>query len=259
MNKKSLVVIPARLGSTRLPSKPLLKETGKYMIQHTYEAVVKSKADKVVVATDHISIVEAVESFGGIAVLTKDTHFAGSDRVAEVALMFPEYDIVINMQGDEPEIHPHMLDDLIEIQRQTNAFISTICCPFSGDWYNNCILPSTTKVVLGQTVPSSTHNIKKAIYFSRALIPYYRGNNQDLTAGNSYYLHMGMYGFSQKSIAEYVKLAPSLLEKTESLEQLRAIENGYEIICGVVNSSAVGIDTPDDYVAFVERMKKKSL
>jgi 3-deoxy-manno-octulosonate cytidylyltransferase (CMP-KDO synthetase) len=259
MKKKSLVVIPARLASTRLPGKPLLKVTGKYMVQYVYEAVSSSKADKVVVATDHQSIIDAVNSFGGEAVLTKDTHFAGTDRVAEAATMFPEYDIIINMQGDEPEIQPSMLNDLIEIQAQTNAFISTICCPFSGDWYNNCALPSTTKVVLGKKIPSDTHDIRKAIYFSRALIPYYRGNNQDLSAGNNYFLHMGMYGFSQKSLAEYVKLAPSLLEKTESLEQLRAIENGYEIVCGIVESSAVGIDTPADYDAFVERMKKKPL
>jgi 3-deoxy-manno-octulosonate cytidylyltransferase (CMP-KDO synthetase) len=259
MKKKSLVVIPARIASTRLPGKPLLKETGKYLVQYVYEAVCRSKADKVIVATDHSSIIDAVHSFGGEAVLTKDSHFAGTDRVAEVAAMFPDYDIIINMQGDEPEIHYSMIDDLISIQEQTNAFISTICCPFGNDWYNNCILPSTTKVVLGEKINSSTHDIRKAIYFSRALIPYYRGNNQDLSAGNTYYLHMGMYGFSQQSIAQYVQLSPSLLEKTESLEQLRALENGYEIVCGIVNSSAVGIDTPADYLAFIERMKHNPL
>lgn len=258
MNKKSIVIIPARLLSTRLPNKPLLKETGKFMIQYAYEAACQSIADKVVIATDDQSIVEATTSFGGLAVLTKNTHLTGTDRIAEVASMFADYEIIINLQGDEPEVQPENINQLINIQNETNAFISTLCCLFQKDNYHSCALPSTTKVALGNKLLNYKHEIRPALYFSRSLIPYYRINKQDLLSNNNYYLHLGIYGFSQQSLAQYIKLPAGNLENTESLEQLRALENGYQILCGIVSSASAGIDTPQDYQNFVNRIKKNS-
>lgn len=256
MQPKSIIIIPARYESLRLSGKALLKQTGKFLVQHVYEQALKTKADKVIVATDDTRIKKAVESFGGVAVLTSNQHPSGTDRVAEAAAMFPEYKIIVNLQGDEPEVDPAAVDLLIDIQMQTNAFMSTLCCEFAGDIYLNCQLPSCTKVVLGKKMEVEGHEgVHQALYFSRSLVPYYRANNQDLDEHNSYLLHMGIYAYSPESLAAYIKLKVGTLEKIECLEQLRVLENGHQIVCGKVKSSHVGIDTLDEYEKFVERYK----
>jgi 3-deoxy-manno-octulosonate cytidylyltransferase (CMP-KDO synthetase) len=208
----------------------------------------------VVIATDDVRIKDAVESFGGEAIMTSNAHPSGTDRVAEVAAMLPKYDVIVNLQGDEPEMDPQAVNLLIDIQQTTNAFMSTLCCEFSKEQYLNCQLPSCTKVVLGKAKSIANDlEVRQALYFSRSLIPYYRSNGQDLDEHNRYFLHIGMYAYSRESLAAYVKLAQGELEQIECLEQLRVLENGYQVLCGTVATSHVGIDTLDEYKKFVIR------
>ncbi len=255
-NKKSLVVIPARFNSTRLEAKALLRETGKYLVQHVYEQAIQSHANKIIIATDDMRIKDVVQSFGGEAILTSSGHPTGTDRVAEVSALFPEYDIVVNLQGDEPEVDPKLIDTIIAIQKEQDSFMSTLCCPFDINNYQNCNSPSSVKVVLGQKIPSKEYNIKQALYFSRSLIPFYRANNQSLNCNNQYFMHIGIYAYSRASLAQFVKLPTGKLESIESLEQLRILEHSLTILCGIVTSAHVGIDTREDYDLFIKRYNK---
>lgn len=248
---KSIIIIPARYNSTRLPGKLLLDKTGKSLIQHVYEKATQSIANKVIVATDDLRIKQTVERFGGEAVLTSPTHPTGSDRIAEAARMYPEYEVIVNLQGDEPEINPKDIDMLIEIHSNNSAFMTTLCYEFNPKDHPGYTLPSCTKAVLGQHVSEAKYKVQKALYFSRHLLPHYR-SHQDLDT-NTYNLHLGVYAYSQASLAKFINLSPGKLEQIESLEQLRVLEHGHEVLCAFVENAHAGIDTQEEYEEFVGR------
>ena len=238
-----VAVIPARYASTRLPGKPLLKETGKYLIQHVYESVRACRdLDRVIVATDDDRILQAVRSFGGEAVMTSPHHPTGTDRIAE-AVRDVECARIINVQGDEPEIEPALLTTLIGLLEK-GAEMATLATPFKNP--ADAIVSSRVKVVIDRH-----HN---ALYFSRARIPYANGNGTTSPA----LLHLGLYGYTKGFLQRYVTLDRTALEQAERLEQLRALEHGYKIKVGIVPwNSAGGVDTPEDYAAFVKRLRER--
>ncbi len=238
MNFKVVIVIPARYASQRLPAKPLLKETGKYLIQHVYESASKSqKAQEVIVATDDKRIFDAVISFGGRVEMTSEHHKSGTDRMAEIASKV-HADIYVNVQGDEPEISPIAIDELITtLQNQTEASVATLVYPLAPEPAKN---PNIVKVVCDQN--------GYALYFSRARIPYPReGDGEDFLG------HIGMYAYYRNFLLSYPELPPSRLEKIEKLEQLRVLESGHKIIVATTNYRSQGIDTREDYDAFLKR------
>lgn len=253
---KAVGIIPARLQSSRLPRKLLLDETGKPLLQHTWEAACgASSLDDVWVATDSEEIAFAVGEFGGQAILTGD-HPSGTDRIAEaVRLLELPHEIVINIQGDEPEIDPAHIDELFESLASSEGSSSdcqmaTLACPINSIEVLND--PSCCKVVVSQD--------GRALYFSRSPIPFSRDTPADQIMNNQqdtspWRLHIGMYAFQRDFLQQLTKLPRSPLEELEKLEQLRALEAGAGIRVVDVASCTVGIDTPDDYARFVERFR----
>lgn len=248
----SYVVIPARYASTRLPHKMLLAETGKPLIQHTYEAAIRAKCPSgVTIATDHEEIFNAVKRFGGNVVLTDPNAASGTDRIAEVARTMENVDIFINVQGDEPEMNPDSIDLLIELlEKQPDVPMATLCTPIRSR--KQLEDPSCVKVV--------RDNNGRALYFSRSVIPHPRNwSDEMLTCEPAlFYLHLGLYAYRREFLLKMSSLPQSPLETTESLEQLRVLSHGYPILCGVIDHPAVGIDTPEDYAAFVNRVGRNS-
>ena len=243
----ALIVIPARYASTRLPGKPLLAETGKPMIQHTYERAAATGA-QVLVATDDARIADAVRGFGGEAVMTRADHETGSARVAEAAAD-RRTGVIVNLQGDEPEVEPEAIGRLIDLHAAASrsdrpAFISTLVSAFRED--ADPASPDAVKAVL--SVPDA-HGVRSALWFSRALIPHRRAR------AAAPLLHIGLYAYSPASLAKLGDLAPTPAEQAESLEQLRVLEHGHRIAATVVPPAAPGIDTPEDYAAFVARTR----
>lgn len=258
---KTLVVIPARYGSTRFEGKPLKDETGWPLIRHTYEQVKKaSLVDHIVIATDDQRIMDVVESFGGQAIMTSDQHPSGTDRIAEaVSKLDDHYDIIVNVQGDEPEIEPDVIDKIITLHQKSGAFVSTMVCPFAQDknsGHGSPEDPSCVKAILGGGV-TNLDTARFALYFTRSLAPYPRDTQGKIKDSTQYYLHIGMYAYSPESLQAYVNLPQSFLEKTESLEQLRVLENGQAIAVDIIPQGTPGIDTPEDYAAFIQRWKEK--
>ena len=250
---KAAIIIPARFASTRLPGKPLLADTGKPLIQHTYEQAKKSRrASRVIVATDDVRIFDAVHGFGGVAVMTAATHETGSARVAEAAAT-TDAEIIVNLQGDEPEIDPGDLDRLIDLQAAGHGFASTLACRFPAGIASGAGSPddpSAVKVILGEPLGA---NAFRAIYFTRSLCPYPRGDDGLIADPQKYFLHVGVYAFSAASLEAFASAPPGALEQMERLEQLRILEMGEIIVAGVVDKAAPGIDTPEDYSGFVKR------
>lgn len=244
MQLKTRIVIPARLKSTRLPEKLLLNETGKTLIQHTYEAATKSSlADDVIVAADSREIVDVVESFGGKAIMTDANHPSGTDRIAEVARQDDQFDIYVNIQGDEPEIEANSIDLAIDtLKSQDNIGMTTLARPISDPALIS--EPSCVKVVL--------NSAKHAIYFSRAAIPFCRDKDDTDTEG-AYLQHVGLYAYRRDFLLTISEMPPGRLEQMEKLEQLRVLEAGYPIGVAIVADAPSGIDTPEDYAAFVRR------
>lgn len=248
----ALAVIPARYASTRLPGKPLLARTGKPMIQHVVERVLEARAiGRVVVATDDLRIAEAVGAFGGEAVMTSSEHPNGTSRIAEAVESIAagpswsggeEEAIVVNVQGDEPEIEPALVDRLVEaLAADREAPMATLASPFADD--ENPQDPNIVKVVIDQN--------RRALYFSRAAIPHDRDGEGTLEPLK----HLGIYGYRRWFLPRYVTLAPTPLEQCEKLEQLRALEHGYPIAVVRVEARHHGIDTPEQYEAFVQRRR----
>jgi 3-deoxy-manno-octulosonate cytidylyltransferase (CMP-KDO synthetase) len=229
-----------------LPGKPLLRETGKYLIEHVYENVSRAKRlEAVIVATDDERIAEAVRSFGGKVAMTRPDHPSGTDRVAEVARGL-DAEIILNVQGDEPEIEAAGIDKLVGLLADDPSVpMGTLACPFpAGADPTN---PNTVKVVLTSR--------GRAIYFSRSLIPYPRDAAGRVADASNWLLHLGIYAYRRSFLFELAKLPPTPLEMSEKLEQLRVLENGHSIAVGLVDKAAIGIDTPQDYAAFVKRVK----
>ncbi len=288
----TIAVIPARYASTRFPGKPLAKETGKYLIQHVYESVGKCpKIDRVIVATDDERIIEAVRSFGGLARMTRADHTSGTDRVGEVveslvreSSLAPD-DLVLNVQGDEPEISPGVLERLIdamsiETQEHRNAEtlgrgdlgsvksairdpqsaiwdacrIATLAAPFPDDGPRegpgSPLDPNCVKVAVDRN--------GRAMYFSRSPIPYPHLTGGRVDRPSRWLLHLGLYAFRAEGLrvitADGGLAGRSSLAEMESLEQLRWLEHGLPIAVVGVDRAFVGIDTPEDYASFVKRV-----
>lgn len=243
-----LAVVPARFASTRLPGKPLLSDTGKPLIVHVLEAAKRSSLiERVVVATDDERILNVVHAHGGEAVMTRADHPSGTDRVAEVAERIVKAQIIVNLQGDEPEISGEALDLVVKLlQLDSKLPMATLATPI----IDPSILddPACVKVVF------DSHG--RALYFSRSPIPNHRDGRpeQGQVLGH---LHLGLYAYRREFLLALAKLPPSRLEQTEKLEQLRVLEAGYHIGVGVVRERSVGIDTPDDYRAFVQRFRSE--
>ena len=225
-------IIPARYGSTRLPGKPLAMIGDKPMIQRVYEQVSKAtEIEQVIVATDDQRVYDAVVAFGGQAMMTRPDHLTGTDRLAEVAATHTEIDVVINVQGDEPLIDASVIDALArEFKEDSSLQMGTVGCPLLEEEYNE---PSAVKVIVNR--------LGNAMYFSRSLIPYPRNAFVQPPLK-----HVGMYGYQRQFLLDYAKMEPTSAELTESLEQLRALENGYTIRVITTDQRFVGVDTPED-------------
>ena len=243
-----LGIIPARYASTRLPGKPLLSATGKTLIQHVVEAArTSTRLDRIIVATDDERIARAVEAFGGEFAMTRSDHPTGTDRVAEVVAGMPEADLIVNLQGDEPELSGEALDLVVGLlEADPDAPMATLATPIRDESiYRD---PSCVKVV------ASTN--RRALYFSRSPIPHHRDGLPDLTAEPPVaFLHLGLYAYRRDFLLKLAKLPPSPLESAEKLEQLRVLEAGFPIALGIVQERSIGIDTPEDYRRFVDRWK----
>ncbi len=240
-----IVIIPARYASTRLPGKPLLAETGHPLIQHVIDTVrLAGGVDRIVVATDDERIAAAVADCGGEAVMTSDSCRSGTDRLAEAAatLELADDDLVLNIQGDEPEIPPECIAALIDLLQTSDAPMVTLATPLPAELADE---PDKVKVVCDAG--------GKAMYFSRARIPLDRDGDTPV----SYLLHLGVYGYRVAFLKRFAALPPTPAEQAEKLEQLRALESGYDIAVAVVDYDGAGIDTPADYAAFVARMAGK--
>lgn len=236
---KIVGIIPSRFASTRFPGKPLVEISGKTMIQRVYEQAKKAKAlTDVIVATDDKRIEKHIMSFGGNVVMTKSTHKSGTDRCAEaVKKIYRDFDVAINIQGDEPFIHPQQIDELAKCFYDKNTELATLVKPIenSEDIFN----PNRIKVVLDKN--------KNALYFSRSPIPFCKQAEQkNCHKTHIYYKHIGIYGYRISTLKKITKLKPSSLEISESLEQLRWIENGYKIKARLTKYESVSIDAPDD-------------
>lgn len=242
-------VIPARLESSRLPRKLLLDAGGKPLIQHAWEAATACpEFSEVVIATDCTEIAAVVERFGGRAELTRD-HSSGTDRIAEVVeRCFSNADIVVNLQGDEPELSSDVVAALVQTMRRGDAEMATVAAPLASARLIRD--PSCVKVVLDQS--------GNALYFSRAPIPHSRDFSieQVLEAvePTPFLMHVGLYAFRREFLLKLTQMPPSPLEQLEKLEQLRALQAGARIAVAVVDHAAAGIDTADDFAAFLTRL-----
>lgn len=233
-------IIPARYASTRFPGKPLALINGKPMIQRVYEQV-SGLLDELVVATDDKRIYDTVIGFGGKVVLTSPDHPSGTDRCYEAyTKLHRTFDVVVNIQGDEPFINPSQLTGLLACFDGKETDIATLIRKVTpGDGIDYLVNPNHPKVVVNSG--------GEALLFSRSVIPYLRGVElEDYLKREDFYVHIGIYAFRSKVLSEVVCLPPSRLEKAESLEQLRWLENGYRIRCGITTELTVGIDTPED-------------
>ncbi|HWA99648.1 MAG TPA: 3-deoxy-manno-octulosonate cytidylyltransferase [Pirellulales bacterium] len=244
----SFIVIPARLASTRLPRKLLLRETGKTVVQHTYEAARRSaRPAGLCIATDHAEIFDEVQRFGGRAVMTNPDAPSGTDRVAEVARGMPEIEIFCNVQGDEPEIDPEAIDLAIALlERHPEVPMSTLATPIRDR--EQLLDPACVKVVFDRK--------GRALYFSRAAIPHARQWDDSLlsAAPARFFQHIGLYAYRRDFLLSLAALPPAEIEQIEKLEQLRVLDAGHAILVGVVDQATRGIDTEADYRAFVSRV-----
>ncbi len=231
---RTLAVIPARYASSRFPGKPLADIAGKPMVRHVFERCASARnIESVIVATEDERILKACQSFGANVEMTSSSHVSGTDRVAEVALRHPEFDAVLNVQGDEPTIESETVAAVADALQDSAVQISTAMTLFLP--HENPDDPNMVKAV--------TNPHGDALYFSRSPIPFYRDSG---AASQEHYRHLGIYGFRRDVLLAVTKLPPSVLERAESLEQLRWLEAGYAIRCVTVRSRSTGIDTPQD-------------
>jgi 3-deoxy-manno-octulosonate cytidylyltransferase (CMP-KDO synthetase) len=254
-----VAVIPARYGSTRFAGKVLAKDTGKFLIQHTYEQACRAKLPKkVIIAADDQRVADAAETFGAECILTSPQHQSGTDRIAE-AVADLDVEIVVNLQADEPEIDPANIDYLAELLTHHPDYpMATLAANFSSP--EQVADPNIVKVIISN-VASTSHErratsgeIGRAIYFSRSPIPYDR-EKSGIGKIEQYLRHIGIYAYRKEFLLKITSLPQTPLEKIEKLEQLRAIENGFDILVGKVEHTCDGIDTPEQYGEFVKRYK----
>ncbi len=231
---KFVCIIPSRYASTRLPGKPLVDIAGKPMVQRVYEQAVQAeKLDCVVVAVDNPKVYDVVTSFGGHAVMTREDHANGTDRLAEAVAHFPDAQVIVNVQGDEPLIAPDVIDALCRAFEEDRGLqMATVATVLAAEEYDD---PSAVKVVMNCR--------DEAMYFSRSLIPYPRNAFTGLVQP---YKHIGIYAYRREFLLQYAAMEQTPAEQVESLEQLRVLENGYKIKVIKTNHQFIGIDTPDD-------------
>jgi 3-deoxy-manno-octulosonate cytidylyltransferase (CMP-KDO synthetase) len=243
---KIIVIIPARYGSSRFEGKVLAQKTGKYLVQHTYERALRAKSvNQVLIATDDRRVLEACRSFGAPCVMTSIDHPSGTDRIAE-AVGDLDVDIIVNLQADEPEINPTYIDQVAGLLlNNPKASMATLLAPV--ETADDVANPNIVKCI--------TDAAERAIYFSRSVIPYDRQAG-GVGAVENYLRHLGIYAYRKDFLMTYTSLAPGFLEQREKLEQLRAIENGYTILTARVEKAWDGVDTQEQYQAFVKRMTK---
>jgi 3-deoxy-manno-octulosonate cytidylyltransferase (CMP-KDO synthetase) len=243
MTARAAAVIPARYASTRFPGKPLARDTGKPMIVHVLERAAACRTVcRIVVATDDARIHDAVVAAGFESRMTRADHPNGTSRIAEVAETLDE-DLVVNIQGDEPQIEPELVDRTVELlASRPDVPMATLVSPFApGEDPTNPNIVKCVRAVDG-----------RALYFSRSLVPF----DRDGTPGAARPMkHVGLYAYRRDFLRTFVALEPTPLERTESLEQLRVLEHGHSILCAVGEAHFTGIDTPEQYAAFVERMR----
>lgn len=240
-------VIPARLASTRFPRKILARDTGKPLIQHVWEAAQRaSSLSRIVIAVDDRDVAEVVRSFGAEPVMTSVDHPNGTSRLAEAAavLGLPADAIVVNVQGDEPELDSGVIDAAVALARTTSAQVTTVASPFAPG--EDPTDPNVVKVVL--------RTDGTALYFSRSLIPHARAGSATPTPPLK---HIGLYAYRAGFLPTYLALEPTPLERTEMLEQLRVLEHGHSIAVALRTVTTTGIDTPEQYAAFVKRWKSQ--
>jgi 3-deoxy-manno-octulosonate cytidylyltransferase (CMP-KDO synthetase) len=245
---KVLGIIPSRYGSSRFPGKPLIDLMGKSMIQRVYEQAKKcANFTDVIVATDDQRIYDHVQTFGGLVMMTSADHGSGTERCGEIIEQYTDYDLVVNIQGDEPLIRPEQLTDLIAVFKDSSVEIGTIVKPMSyeADIRN----PNRIKVVLDKD--------KNGIYFSRSPIPHITHTpHADWLEKTTFYKHIGIYAWRAKTLLELLNLEVSALEKLESLEQLRWIFNGYSIRTVETTIETPNIDVPEDVEAVLKLLRK---
>ena len=235
---KALGIIPARWGSTRFPGKPLHPIAGKPLLQHVWERCRRARSlDQLIIATDDFRIAEAAFAWGAEVALTSKNHSSGTDRIAEVAAKARPFAHIVNIQGDEPMIDPKLINRLVrELQGDRKLEMITAAHPFADA--SDAASPHQVKVVLNRK--------SEALYFSRALIPFMRSSSVILR-------HQGIYGYTRDLLLRFVRWKTSLLERAESLEQLRALENGVRIKVVITGSGSPGVDTPED-ARMIERL-----
>jgi len=250
---QAAIIIPARYASSRLPGKPLLRQTGKYLVQHVYEGACAARhAGRVIVATDDSRIVAAVQGFGGDVALTRRDHASGTDRVAEVAAGLRE-EVVINVQGDEPLIEPGSIDLLAELLAgDPHTPMATLATPIRSQeqWQN----PNCVKVVCDVN--------GRALYFSRSPIPFVRDGRPAFSPGapGPWFLqHLGLYAYRREFLLKLAQLPPHPLEELERLEQLRVLAAGQRILVGIIPHASIGVDTYEDYERFVDVYRRRVL
>lgn len=248
----STIVIPARLASTRLPRKLLLNDTGLPLIQHAYEAAARAtRPGGVLVAADCEEIAAAVRAFGGRVELTSPDCASGTDRVAEIARKLTGVDVLVNVQGDEPEISARAIDLAVELlESDPSAVMSTLATPIRDRAKLDD--PACVKVIFDSN--------RRAIYFSRAAIPFVRDWDDALLATEPplFYQHIGLYAYRREFLLELAAMPRAAIERAENLEQLRVLQAGRTILVGTIDEPTIGIDTPEDYRAFVERWQNLS-
>jgi 3-deoxy-manno-octulosonate cytidylyltransferase (CMP-KDO synthetase) len=244
---KTAIIIPARWASTRFPGKPLAQIAGKPLVQHVWERCLRSRnADEVIVATDDMRIAEAAFAFGAEVSLTKANHPCGTDRAAEVAARLKGVRWIINVQGDEPLANPQLIDKLITALKEDKSIpMITAATPFASS--EEAADPNKVKVITGID--------GKALYFSRSLIPYVRDAGD---AHPPFLWHLGIYGYQRDFLLQFVKWRPTPLEKSEKLEQLRALEHGFSIKVLKTRGRSIGVDTPEDAAEAEKLLAPKS-
>ncbi len=231
-------IIPARFASTRFPGKPLADIAGRSMIRRVYEQASKcSSLQQVIVATDDLRIYDHVSAFGGVAMMSSDAHQSGTDRCAEIASAYPDTDVFINIQGDEPFIDPNQIDLLCACFERPEVVLATLVKKINS--VSELLSQNTPKVVLSKSM--------NALYFSRTAIPFIREQDENQWLNyHTYYKHVGIYGYTNDTLRQISNLPVSALESAEMLEQLRWLENGLPIRVAITDVESIAIDTPED-------------
>jgi len=265
MTKKFLTIIPVRLASTRLPNKPLANILGKSMIQRVYEQALKADLGRVIIACDGEEIAAEVKKFGGEFVITDPNLLSGTDRIYAAYQKFQndDFDAIINLQGDLPNIAPHVIKAAAEASLEKDCDIATVASKIINE--SEITNPNVVKVAISFELSkqeAEKKDLGRALYFSRCPIPYSKENSKENFQENfqenlvDYFHHIGIYAYKKTALEKFISLKPSALEKRESLEQLRALENDMKIFVKIVDAHPLSVDTKEDLEAVINMISK---